>query len=131
MAMLRMMAGVPMSPPQQEVRYSCHGTNWVDVADYRNYSNSIGFSYRFYVTGLSNHEGVKLLAINGITPTTENIQNKTYPLIDEIVIVSRTDNTNPNVTKLAEWFLSPQGQELVKDVGYVPLIHVKESPRFL
>ena len=41
--------------------------------------------------------------------------------IGELVIISRKDNTNPNVQRLTDWFLSPQGQELVQDVGYVPL----------
>ncbi|MCL2744660.1 MAG: hypothetical protein FWE67_12490, partial [Planctomycetaceae bacterium] len=59
--------------------------------------------------------------INGIAPTIENIQNGSYPLIGELVIISRADNTNLNVPKLTEWFLSPQGQKLVQDVGYVPL----------
>jgi len=91
-----------------------------DVADYRNYGNAIGFSFRYYVEGLFKHDGVKLLKINGIAPTIENIQNGTYPEIGELVIIYRKDNTNPNVPKLTEWFLSPQGQQLVRDVGYVP-----------
>jgi phosphate transport system substrate-binding protein len=91
------------------------------VADYRNYGNSIGFSFRYYVEGLFKHDGVKLLKIDGIAPTIENVQNKSYPLISELVIISRKDNTNPNVQRLTEWFLSPQGQELIKNVGYVPI----------
>ena len=43
-----------------------------------------------------------------------------YPEIGELVIIYRADNTNPNVPRLTEWFLSPQGQGLVRDVGYVP-----------
>jgi len=70
---------------------------------------------------LFKHNGVKLLKIDGIAPTIENVQNGSYPLIGEVVIISRKDNTNPNVPLLTEWFLSPQGQELVRDVGYVPL----------
>jgi ABC-type phosphate transport system substrate-binding protein len=62
-----------------------------------------------------------LLKVDGIAPTVENIQNKSYPLIGELVIISRKDCTNQNVQKLTEWFLSPQRQELIKNVGCVPL----------
>ena len=44
-----------------------------------------------------------------------------YISCGKFVIISHVDNTNPNVPKLTEWFLSPQGQQLVRDVGYVPL----------
>jgi len=120
-AMQRVIGDVPMASPLQEEFRVGMGEIVRDVADYRNYGNAIGFSFRYYVEGLFKHDGVKLLNINGIAPTIENIQNGTYPLIGEIVIISRADNTNPNVPKLTEWFLSPQGQQLVQDVGYVPV----------
>lgn len=31
------------------------------------------------------------------------------------------ENPTPETQKLVDWFLSPQGQQLVQDVGYVPL----------
>jgi phosphate transport system substrate-binding protein len=120
-AMLRLMGDVPMAPPKKEESRGMMGEIVSDVADYRNYGNAIGFSFRYYVEGLFKHDGVKLLKINGVDPMIENIQNKSYPLIGELVIISRKDCTNPNVQKLTNWFLSPQGQKLVRDVGYVPL----------
>ncbi|MDR0664898.1 MAG: substrate-binding domain-containing protein, partial [Helicobacteraceae bacterium] len=50
------------------------------VADYRNADSAIGYSFRFFVTGMMKAEGVRLLAINGVEPTIENIQNGSYPL---------------------------------------------------
>ncbi|MCL2004714.1 MAG: substrate-binding domain-containing protein [Planctomycetaceae bacterium] len=120
-AMLRVMGGVPMAPPQLEEFRPGMGGIVRDVADYRNYGNAIGFSFRYYVEGLFKHDGVKLLEIDGIAPSIANIQNRSYPLIGELVIISRRDNENPNVQRLTDWFLSSQGQELVRDVGYVPL----------
>ena len=118
--MLRVMGDVPMTPPLKEEFREGMGRIVADVADYRNYGNAIGFSFRYYVEGLFKHEGVKLLKIDGVAPTMENIQNDSYPLIGKLVVLSRKDNTNPNVPKLTEWFLSPQGQGLLKQVGYVP-----------
>jgi phosphate transport system substrate-binding protein len=120
-AMLRVMGDVPIAPPLPGEFRQGMGGIIESVADYRNYGNSLGFSFRYYVESLYKHEGVKLLKIDGIAPTVENVQNKTYPEIGELVIISRKDNTNPHVPKLIDWFLSPQGQELIKEVGYVPL----------
>ena len=120
-AMLRVMGDVPIALPLPGEFRKGMGGIVESVADYRNYGNSIGFSFRYYVEGLFKHEGVKLLKIDGVAPTIENIQNDSYPLIGELVIISRADNINPQVQKLTRWFLSPQGQELIKNVGYVPL----------
>ena len=79
--MLRVMGDVPMTPPQQEeLRLGMGeivlGVSKLGVADYRNYGNAIGFSFRYYVEGLFKHDGVKLLKIDGVAPTIENIQNE-------------------------------------------------------
>ena len=120
-AMLRVMGDVPIAPPLPGEFRKGMGGIVESVADYRNYGNSLGFSFRYYVEGLYKHEGVKLLKTDGVAPTIENIQNESYPLIGELVIISRPDNRNPHVKKMTEWFLSPQGQELIQNVGYVPL----------
>jgi phosphate transport system substrate-binding protein len=122
-AMLHLMSDVPIAPPLREEFHGDMIGIVLAVADYRNYGNAIGFSFRYYVEGMFEHVDVKLLQIDGIAPTIENIQNKSYPLIGEVVIISRADNTNPNVQKLTEWFLSSQGQQLVRNVGYVPLVN--------
>ncbi|MDR2033666.1 MAG: substrate-binding domain-containing protein, partial [Helicobacteraceae bacterium] len=50
------------------------------IAHYRNAENAIGYSFRFFVTDMMKAQGVRLLAINGVEPTPENIQNGSYPL---------------------------------------------------
>jgi phosphate transport system substrate-binding protein len=87
---------------------------------YRNAVNAIGYSLKYF-TDMTKTKGVKLLAINGVEPTPENIANGSYPLTQEFYIVARKGDIAPNVQKLIDWFLSEQGQTLIKDVGYVPL----------
>ncbi|MCZ5895861.1 hypothetical protein O5269_27975, partial [Escherichia coli] len=43
-----------------------------------------------------------------------------YPYIVDAFMVTR-ENTTSETQKLVEWFLTPQGQSLVEDVGYVPM----------
>ncbi len=120
-AMERIMGDVQLAKPVQEEFQISMGGIVNRVADYRNYGNSIGYSFRYYVEGMLKHDGVKLLSVNGIDPTIENIRNDIYPFTGPMVIIT-AGSENPNVPKLIDWFLSPQGQDLLERVGYVPLV---------
>jgi phosphate transport system substrate-binding protein len=91
------------------------------VADYINYSNSIGFSFRYFVNEMVGNEQIKLLNINGFEPDIVSIENGNYPLTDNVYAVTLSDNNKPNVAKLLEWIKSAQGQILIKKVGYCPI----------
>ncbi len=84
---------------------------------------SIGFSFRFYVEDMvgveSSHGGVKLLALDGVYPNTENIKNGTYPIINELYAVTRKGEENPNVQAFVDWMLTEEGQAIVEGSGYV------------
>ena len=88
------------------------------VADYKNYDNSIGFSFRYYLETLIANPNVKMLKIDGIEPTPENISNGRYPITASLYAVTYKDNQNDNVQKLVDWILSDEGQELVYKTGY-------------
>jgi phosphate transport system substrate-binding protein len=61
---------------------------------------------------------VKLISVNGIAPSEENIRNGTYPFtVDVYAVTART--SNPHAQDLIDWMLSPQGQELIEKAGYV------------
>ena len=90
------------------------------VADYRNYQTALGYSFLFYATHMAANDKIKLLAVNGVTPSAETIQTNTYPYADYFyAITAGTDNKN--VDDFIAWMLSEQGQYLVKETGYVPL----------
>lgn len=79
----------------------------------------IAFSFRFYVENITNYGGIKLLALDGVEPTKENIRNGTYPSASYFYAVYRADNDNPNVPLLIDWILSDEGQYVVEANGYV------------
>lgn len=89
------------------------------VSDYRSKSNSIGFSFRYYVEGIIRNPDIKLLSIDGIYPSVENIKNGTYPITGPLYAVTWEGNSNENVEKLLEWVLSEEGQEIIEKTGYV------------
>ena len=107
-----------------------------DVTFYRDHEESIGYSFRFFSqvmvlydrfqTGTAipaevyypDVEPVKLLSVNGIAPTPENIRNGSYPFITDIFAVT-AGTSNPHIQSLIDWLLSPQGQELIEKTGYI------------
>lgn len=80
--------------------------------------SAIGFSFRFYVDGMVADSGVKMLSLNGIYPSKENVSNETYPIVNHFYAVYRADNTNPNVKKLLDWMCTTEAQDLVELSGY-------------
>lgn len=86
---------------------------------------SVGFSFRYYLDGIVDNEEIKMLSVDGVYPSKENISNGTYPLVSSFYAVFRADNDNENVVKLIDWVLSEEGQRIVNESGYVG-IEVKE-----
>lgn len=80
---------------------------------------SIGFSFRYYMDGMVGNEEVKMLSLNGVYPSTENIKNGSYPIVAEFYAIYRKDNENKNIPLLIDWILSEEGQEIIEQTGYV------------
>lgn len=82
---------------------------------------SIGFSFRFYVEELTKHGHIKMLSLNDVYPSRENVQNNSYPIVSNFYAVTRKGETNPNVQKVLDFVLGPTGQEIIDEIGYVSL----------
>ena len=61
----------------------------------------------------------KILKVDGVEPSVENIRNGSYPFAADFYAVT---NGKPegNTKLLIDWILSPQGQEIIGKTGYVP-----------
>ncbi len=82
---------------------------------------SIGFSFRYYMDGIVENDSVKMLSLNGVYPSAENIQNRSYPIVVQFYAIYRADNDNENVRVLIDWLLSDEGQTLIEESGYVKI----------
>lgn len=82
---------------------------------------SIGFSFRYYMDGIVGNDAVKMLSINGVYPSAENIRNRSYPIVAQFYAVYRADNANENIPALIDWILSDEGQSLIEATGYVKI----------
>lgn len=117
--MLRFMGDVPLAEPTTETLSGFMGGIIEEVADYKNKPTSIGFSFRYYLEGIVCHPDIKMIAVDGIAPTVENVKNKSYPIIAPVYAVTYKDNPNPNVKALIDWMLSEEGQYIIEETGYV------------
>ena len=67
--------------------------------------------------GIVENENVKMLSLDGVYPSCENIQNRTYPLVSQFYAIYRKDNKNENIPVLIDWLLSEEGQTLIEKTG--------------
>lgn len=116
----KIMAGTPIAPPIEERVSDGMGTILTQTAEYRNKNSAIGFSFRFYTLEMMHNDKLKLLSIDGIAPTKENIENGTYPFIADFYMISAQPRSE-NTKKIVEFMFSPAGQEIIEKTGYVPL----------
>jgi len=114
-----MKPDLPQAPDTVDVAEGMGGIV-TQVSEYKNFHSSIGFSFLFYMSQMVNDKKVKLLSIDGISPTAENIRNGKYKYSSEFYAVTTTKSTT-RAAGLISWILSKEGQKLVEKTGYVPL----------
>ena len=92
-----------------------------DTAQYNGEKDAIGYTFRYFLEGLHQEEDVKILSVDGVEPTTENIKNQTYPISTYLYCVTLKSNQKENVKKLKDYLLSSQGQYIIEKTGYCAL----------
>jgi phosphate transport system substrate-binding protein len=115
----KIMGDVPIIEPLREEVPAGMGGIIEQVADYRNYDDAIGFSFRFFATGMKANPDIKLIAIDGVEPTPENISSGKYPFTASLYAITLKDNRNENIQPFLEWMKGPQGQEIIEKIGYI------------
>lgn len=97
------------------------------VANYSNNPGALGYSYYFYATTMYADENaaaannIKLLKIDNVEPNIDSIRGGTYPFRTAYYIVINKAAADDSPTrKLQEAMLSPRGQAVAEEAGYVP-----------
>ena len=89
------------------------------IGNYDNGPGAIGYSYLYYVNTLVENSGVKVLAVDGVAPTDENLQSGAYPFTVNYYAVYRKGDKNTEA--FVSWLVSEEGQKAVRQAGYVTL----------
>ncbi len=83
--------------------------------------NALGYTVYYYKEQIVRDEFVKSLAINGIRPERQSIQNRTYPYVAEVYATIRSDlDRNSMAYKLYELLQSDRGKKAISESGYIP-----------
>lgn len=83
------------------------------VANNKNAIGYIGFGY------LNNT--IKMLWVNNIEPTIENGKSAVYPLSRKLYIYVNESKISKPTQKYVDFLLSKEGQQIVKEAGFIPI----------
>ncbi|MCX7737319.1 MAG: phosphate ABC transporter substrate-binding protein [Candidatus Kapabacteria bacterium] len=70
--------------------------------------------------GFGYTKNVKMLKINNVEPTIDNIQSGLYPISRYLYMYLRNQPTGL-IKKYIDWILSPEGQQIVRESGFFPI----------
>jgi len=115
------MQGIPMQKAETVMVPMFMGDLVESVAEYQNGSQSIGYTYYYYLNNLYKNKDIKVLQVEGITPEHENLKTKRYPFTAEYCVVIRADEPQgSDARRLRDYMLSAEGQKIVEMAGYCP-----------
>ena len=121
------MKGIPMMKPPMGQIVEAMGMLIRFVAGYENNTMSLGYTYKYYVDRLYTSPDIKILKIDGIMPSNENIRNNSYAFVAPYNAVIRSTDINEVGGTFLNWILSDEGQASITQAGYVSLRETKKS----
>ena len=111
----------PMDAPT-EMRPGTMGELVDQIADYDDSVDAIGYSMFYYATEMYLKSTVKLLGIDGVTPSAQTISDGSFAYITNYYAVVRKDTADDSdARRVIEWMLGDEAQQLASRANYVPL----------
>jgi phosphate transport system substrate-binding protein len=78
--------------------------------------NAIGYmGYSFVMPG-----DTKVISLDRVQPTIENIKNETYPLARKLYFITLGE-PSPGARAFVDYILSPDGQKIAEENGFIPI----------
>ncbi len=118
------MQGVALAAARPNLIVESMGALIGRVGDYDNGVHSLGYSYLYYVDTLYKSGQIKVLSIDGVAPTPEDLRSGAYPFGTCYYAVYRRGDEN--AAAFAEWLTSPEGQRCVRQAGYIPYVEPED-----
>ena len=114
-----------MDPPEGYLVESMGGL--IDgVMGYDNSANAIGYTVFYYAHDMEMADGLKVLKVDGVTPSADTIRSGEYTLRNPYYIAMDASQPEESMTAvLYRWILSEDGQRLVARQGYASVLEVE------
>jgi phosphate transport system substrate-binding protein len=117
--MIDFMGDVHLSDPKTyEVEVDAMGRVTREVAQYYGEEGAMGYTFRYFLEELNQEKGIKMLSVDGVYPSIENIENGSYKIVTDLCLITRKNDPNPYVQKMIDYILSDEGQYFVRQTGY-------------
>jgi ABC-type phosphate transport system substrate-binding protein len=116
-----MMKDTQMAEPLEETISETMGDIINDIAAYDNSANAIGYSVYYYAKNMFTQPGLKFIAVDGVLPSNETINSGEYGYTKPFYGVLPLEPT-AEASALLTYLLTPEGQQMLEDCGYVPIL---------
>jgi phosphate transport system substrate-binding protein len=79
------------------------------------------YTYKYYIDRLYISPDIKILKVDGIMPSDENVRNNSYAFVTPYNAVIRSTDIDEVGGRFLNWMLSDEGQACISQAGYVSL----------
>ena len=117
-----LIQGGPLMEAPTELAPTAMGELVDSIAEYNNSANAIGFSVYYYIDQMYSKPGLRLLAVDGVTPSNETIADQSYPLCNEFYAAILQDSAADSPERrIYEWLSTDAGRSCIEHSGYVEM----------
>lgn len=72
---------------------------------------AIGYAFNSYYSKMHYNTNAKIIKVDG-----KDLRDENYPLLFEVYLIYRADNTNKNIPEIVNWINTNEGQDFIKRI---------------
>jgi ABC-type phosphate transport system substrate-binding protein len=92
----------------------------------RGNKHGLAYSVYYYEHFMAGSSYTRVLAVDGVEPSFETIRARKYPYTAAVLVVTRSDlDPAAPAARWRAWLLTAEGQAVVRESGYVPVVATK------
>ncbi|MDE7209914.1 MAG: substrate-binding domain-containing protein, partial [Lachnospiraceae bacterium] len=116
------MGDVEMEDGDNVYRYSTMADILEGMAAYSGEANTLGYSVFYYANFMYSLPKLRFMGVDGVMPSMQSIYDGSYPFVNAFYAVIRPDEPEDSgARRLFDWLTGQEGQQMVLDLGYVPV----------
>ena len=117
------MGDTPMAEGDNIYRYSTMADILEGMLNFTGDDNTLGYSVYYYASQMYHLPDLKFMGVDGVLPSTQTIYDGSYPYTNAFYAVIRPDEPEDSgAHRIFDWLTGQEGQQMVLDLGYVPVI---------
>ncbi len=117
------MGDVAMEDGDNVFRYSTMADILEGMTAYSGDANTLGYSVFYYANFMYSLPELRFMGVDGVMPSTQSIYDGSYPFVNAFYAVIRPDEPeDSDARRLFDWLTGQDGQQMVLDLGYVPVM---------